>query len=154
MRAHLDTISSIAEGCGSTAWVSGVVHAHSWLLSHFPEQGQDDIYGADPDSVVAAVIGPRGSATRHADGSHTLSGFWPFASGNENASWLLLGAVVRDEKGDVVDEGDFAVPIVSDRAQGRLVRQRAHRHGFVLGERREPRHPGPPIPVAARADHG
>ena len=110
MRAHLDTISSIAEGCGSTAWVSGVVHAHSWLLSHFPAQGQDDIYGEDPDSVVAAVIGPRGSATRHADGSHTLSGFWPFASGNENASWLLLGAIVSDEKGDVVDQGDFAVP--------------------------------------------
>src|SRR5262245_474665 len=85
MRAHLDTISSIAEGCGSTAWVSGVVHAHSWLLSHFPGPGQDDIYGADPDAVVAAVIGPRGSAVRHADGSHTLSGFWPFASGNENA---------------------------------------------------------------------
>ena len=60
MHAHLDTISSIAEGCGSTAWVSGVVHAHSWLLSHFPAQGQDDVYGADPDSVVAAVIGPAG----------------------------------------------------------------------------------------------
>ena len=58
MHADLDTISSIAEGCGSTAWVSGVVHAHSWLLSHFPAQGQDDVYGADPDSVVAAVIGP------------------------------------------------------------------------------------------------
>jgi len=110
MRAHLDTISSIAEGCGSTAWVSGVVHAHSWLLSHFPAGGQDDVYGADPDTVVAAVIGPRGSAVRHADGSHTLSGLWPFASGNENASWLLLGAVVRDEGGNVVDEGDFAVP--------------------------------------------
>jgi 3-hydroxy-9,10-secoandrosta-1,3,5(10)-triene-9,17-dione monooxygenase len=113
MHAHLDTISSIAEGCGSTAWVSGVVHAHSWLLSHFPAQGQDDVYGADPDSVVAAVIGPRGSATRHSDGSHTLSGFWPFASGNENAAWLLLGAVVRDESGAVIDEGDFAVPSAS-----------------------------------------
>ncbi len=86
------------------------MHAHSWLLSHFPVQGQDDIYGADPDAVVSAVIGPRGSATRHADGSFTLSGFWPFASGNENASWLLLGAVVSDEQGNVVDEGDFAVP--------------------------------------------
>jgi 3-hydroxy-9,10-secoandrosta-1,3,5(10)-triene-9,17-dione monooxygenase len=113
MHAHLDTISALAEGCGSTAWVAGVVHAHSWLLSHFPEQGQDDIYGADRDAVVSAVIGPRGSATRHNDGSHTLSGFWPFASGNESASWLLLGAVVKDEQGNVVDEGDFAVPTVS-----------------------------------------
>ena len=114
MHAHLDTISSIAEGCGSTAWVSGVVHAHSWLLSHFPAQGQDDVYGADPDSVVAAVIGPRVGRRRGTPtASHTLSGFWPFASGNENAAWLLLGAVVRDESGAVIDEGDFAVPSAS-----------------------------------------
>ena len=113
MRAHLDTISALGEGCGSTAWVAGVVHAHSWLLSHFPEQGQDDVYGNDPDAVVSAVIGPRGSATRHSDGSHTLSGFWPFASGNENATWLLLGAFVRDEQGSVIDQGDFAVPTSS-----------------------------------------
>jgi len=111
IRAHLDTISSLAEGCGSTAWVAGVVHAHSWLLSHFPGQAQDDIYGANPDAVVSAVIGPRGSATRHGDGSYTLSGFWPFASGNEDADWLLLGAVVKDESGTVIDEGDFAIPI-------------------------------------------
>ena len=110
MRAHLDTISSLAEGCGSTAWVAGVVHAHSWLLSHFPGEAQDDVYGNDPNQVVSAVIGPRGSATRLADGSFVLSGFWPFASGNEDADWLLLGAVVRDEAGAVVDEGDFAVP--------------------------------------------
>ncbi|HMK13172.1 MAG TPA: hypothetical protein VK461_16400 [Acidimicrobiales bacterium] len=111
MRAHLDTISSIAEGCGSTGWVAGVVHAHSWLISHFPGEAQDDIYGADPDAVVSAVIGPRGSATRTADDSYVLSGFWPFASGNEDADWLLLGGVVTDASGAVVDEGDFAVPI-------------------------------------------
>ncbi len=110
MRAHLDTISALAEGCGSTAWVAGVVHAHSWLLSHFPGEAQDDIYGSNPDAVVAAVIGPRGKATRRSDGSFTLTGFWPFASGNEVADWLLLGAVVHDESGAVVDEGDFAVP--------------------------------------------
>jgi 3-hydroxy-9,10-secoandrosta-1,3,5(10)-triene-9,17-dione monooxygenase len=110
IRAHLDTVAALAEGCGSTAWVAGVTHAHSWLLSHFEAAAQDDAYGADPDVVVSAVIGPRGAATRHADGSFTLSGFWPFASGNECSTWLLLGAVVRDERGDVVDEGDFLVP--------------------------------------------
>jgi 3-hydroxy-9,10-secoandrosta-1,3,5(10)-triene-9,17-dione monooxygenase len=109
MRAHLDVVSTLAEGCASTAWVAGVVHAHSWLLSHFPGQAQDDVYGADPDAVVSAVIGPRGAATRTSDG-YTLTGFWPFASGNECSDWLLLGAVVSDEAGNVVDEGDFLVP--------------------------------------------
>jgi 3-hydroxy-9,10-secoandrosta-1,3,5(10)-triene-9,17-dione monooxygenase len=112
VRDHLDVISTLARGCASTAWVAGVVHAHSWLLSHFPAKGQDDVYADDPDAVVSAVIGPRGRAVKTADG-YRLEGVWPFASGSERADWLLLGAVVVDsERGSetVVDEGDFIVP--------------------------------------------
>ena len=108
MRDHLDVIAALAEGCGSTAWVAGVVHAHSWLLSHFPAEAQDDVYGRDPDAIVSAVIGPRGKARRKGDG-FVVEGVWPFASGSERASWLLLGAVVLDGD-EVVDEGDFLVP--------------------------------------------
>ncbi len=85
------------------------MHAHSWLLSHFPEQAQDDIYGANPSAMVSAVIGPRGKAQRTADG-FVVSGMWPFASGSERADWLLLGGSVLDDDGNVVDEGDFAIP--------------------------------------------
>ena len=109
IRSHLDVMSALGRGCGSTAWVAGVVHAHSWLVSHFPEQGQDDIYGDNPDAVVSAVIGPRGKAVRTADG-YRLEGVWPFGSGCERADWLLLGAVVFDEAGNEIDQGDFMVP--------------------------------------------
>ncbi len=109
MRTHLEVVAALSEGCAATGWVAGVVHAHSWLLSHFPERAQDDAYGANPDAVVAAVIGPRGSALRTADGFE-LTGFWPFASGNRNSTWLLLGAMVRNSAGEVIDEGDFLVP--------------------------------------------
>jgi 3-hydroxy-9,10-secoandrosta-1,3,5(10)-triene-9,17-dione monooxygenase len=115
VRDHLDVISTLARGCASTAWVAGVVHAHSWLLSHFPAEGQDDVYADNPDAVVSAVIGPRGRAVKTADG-YRLEGVWPFASGSERADWLLLGAVVvnseedgNPESGTVVDEGDFIV---------------------------------------------
>ena len=110
IRTHLDVMSALGQGCGSTAWVAGVVQAHSWLLSHFPRQGQDDIYGVSSDAVVSAVIGPRGKATRNADGSYHLEGVWPFGSGCENADYLLLGAVVFDADGNDVDWGDFIVP--------------------------------------------
>ncbi len=107
IRAHVDTIRALGRGCGSTAWVAGVVQAHSWLVSHYPEQGQDEIY-ADPDAVVSAVIGPRGRAVK-VDGGYRLSGVWPFGSGCENADWLLLGCVVVDADGNEVDQGDLAV---------------------------------------------
>lgn len=108
MRDHLDMVSTLARGCGSTAWVAGVTQAHSWLLSHFPVEAQDEIYGADPSAVVAAVIGPRGSAAK-VPGGFSLTGTWPFASGSERSSWLLLGGVVLGADGPV-DEGDFAIP--------------------------------------------
>ena len=109
IRAHLDVVSALARGCGSTAWVAGVVHAHSWLLSHFPAQAQDDVYGADPDAVLSAVIGPRGRAVKTADG-YRVDGVWPFASGCERSDWLLLGAMVLDGEGQVIDAGDLLVP--------------------------------------------
>jgi 3-hydroxy-9,10-secoandrosta-1,3,5(10)-triene-9,17-dione monooxygenase len=110
MRAHLDVLSTVGEGCGSSAWVLGVAQAHSWLLGHFPAQAQRDVYGDDPDALVSAVIGPRGKATRRADGVYVLSGVWPFGSGCQHASWLLLGAVVHDADGNPIDEADLLVP--------------------------------------------
>jgi 3-hydroxy-9,10-secoandrosta-1,3,5(10)-triene-9,17-dione monooxygenase len=77
------------------------------LISHFPEQAQNEIY-SDPQAMVSAVIGPRGTAVKTADGFR-LSGVWPFGSGCENADWLLLGARIVDEQGNVLDEGDLAV---------------------------------------------
>jgi 3-hydroxy-9,10-secoandrosta-1,3,5(10)-triene-9,17-dione monooxygenase len=110
MRAHVDVISTIARGCNATAWVLGVYQAHSWLLGHFGEQAQRDVYGDGGEQAVAAVIGPRGKATRKADGSYVLSGFWPFASGNAASDWLLLGSEILDEQGNKLDEGDLLVP--------------------------------------------
>ncbi|MFN0029284.1 MAG: acyl-CoA dehydrogenase family protein [Acidimicrobiales bacterium] len=108
MAAHLDVVSALAQGCGSTAWVTGVTHAHSWLMSHFHEQAQAHTYGADPNAMISAVIGPRGRAVRHAD-RYVLDGMWPFASGGEHAQFLLLGAVVLHGE-QPVDQGEFLVP--------------------------------------------
>jgi 3-hydroxy-9,10-secoandrosta-1,3,5(10)-triene-9,17-dione monooxygenase len=109
MRAHMDVMSSVAYGCGATAWVLGVWQAHSWMFGHANEKFQKDVFSDGGDHPVSAVIGPRGKAVRKADGTYTLSGFWPFASGNAHVEWLLLGAEVRDEAGNMVDMGDLLV---------------------------------------------
>ncbi|MEZ5728092.1 MAG: acyl-CoA dehydrogenase family protein [Burkholderiaceae bacterium] len=111
MRAHVDAVATIAKGCQSTAWVLGVFHAHDYIIGHMTEQAQADVYETRPMQAVAAVIGPRGKAVRKSDGSYVLSGFWPFASGNANSDWLLLGAQVFDENDEKVDEGDLLVPV-------------------------------------------
>lgn len=110
LRTHIDVVAELARGCTSTAWCVGVVHAHSWLMSLFPDTAQQDSYGANPDALISAVIAPRGKA-RPVEGGYLLSGFWPFASGSEHAQWLLLGAAVTDESGGAVDEADLLVPV-------------------------------------------
>lgn len=109
-RAHLDAVEDVSRGCGSTGWCLGVFHIDSWLVGLFPEEAQDEIYGAGPDALVAAVLDPHGTARRQGD-SYVLEGFWPFASGSEHADWAILGARVPDPDGGTGDEACFAVPI-------------------------------------------
>ena len=86
-------------------------------MAHFPEQAQDDVYGQDHNTMISAVIGPRGKAVRQADGSYILSGFWPFGSGCQLSKWLLLGAEVFDEKGEFLDLADLLIPTTDAEIQ-------------------------------------
>jgi 3-hydroxy-9,10-secoandrosta-1,3,5(10)-triene-9,17-dione monooxygenase len=110
MRAHLDVVSAVAEGCSASAWVLGVMQVHSWLLSHFPTAAQDDVYKDDPNAMVSAVLTPKGKAVRQSDGTYVLNGFWPFGSGCQLSNWLLLGAEVVDENDEYLDLADFLIP--------------------------------------------
>src|SRR5262249_46331405 len=109
LHAHVDVVRTLARGCASTAWCVGVVHAHSWLMAHCPERAQNETYGGDPDTLISAVIAPRGNALR-VNGGYRLNGFWPFGSNSEHAQWLFLGAVICDAGGAVIDEADLLVP--------------------------------------------
>ena len=153
IRSHLDVMSALGRGCGSTAWVAGVVQAHSWLASHFPEQGQDDIYGDNHDTIVSAVIGPRGKATRTADGYH-LEGVWPFGSGCETRRLVAARRRrVRRRRQRARPGRLHGSGIVGDD-QGRLVRQWSDRHRLVHDGRHGRRRPCPSLLVAARPHHG
>lgn len=104
--AHLDVVEEIAAGCGASGWCLGVLQIHSWLAGLISEQAQDDIYADDPDALIAAVMPACGEARRTADG-YVVSGFWPFGSGSEHATWMMLGARVLDEAGAEIDQGSF-----------------------------------------------
>jgi 3-hydroxy-9,10-secoandrosta-1,3,5(10)-triene-9,17-dione monooxygenase len=108
-RAHVDVMSTVARGCNATAWVLGVMHAHSWMFGHMSEEARQEVYGRDGNQAVAAVIAPRGRAIRRTDGNYSLSGFWPFASGNAHSEWMLLGTEVFDGAGQKLDDGDLLV---------------------------------------------
>jgi 3-hydroxy-9,10-secoandrosta-1,3,5(10)-triene-9,17-dione monooxygenase len=99
----------IASGCGSTGWVASVVGVHPWQLALFPQQAQDDVWGADPATRMSSSYAPTGQA-RQVDGGYRLDGRWSFSSGCDHASWVLLGGIVTNDEGKPVDFCTFLLP--------------------------------------------
>ena len=109
-------------------WASTTPTAGCW--GHFGAQAQQDVYGNGGNVAVAAVIGPRGKATRAADGSFKLSGFWPCASGNASARWLLLGCDAVEKLYTIGGASGLSLKSPIQRAAHNL--QATNMHGFLL----------------------
>ncbi|MBI2243088.1 MAG: flavin-dependent monooxygenase [Nocardioides sp.] len=102
-------VRDIAGACGSTGWVSSVVGVHPWQIALFPDRAQQAVWGADTATRVSSSYAPTGKALV-TDGGYTLSGKWSFSSGCDHCSWVLLGGLVFNDEGQVVDFKTFLVP--------------------------------------------
>src|SRR5258706_1150790 len=89
----------LAAGCASSAWVWANLVSHHWMLAYWPEPAQTELWTQDPDMLIgSALVFPAGQATP-VDGGYTISGRWPFSSGIDHSSWIMVGAMVaRDGK--------------------------------------------------------
>src|ERR1700741_5272570 len=52
----------LAAACGSQAWIQRIFADHSQMLSTFPAQAQEDVWGKDHDVCIAASFDPTGRA--------------------------------------------------------------------------------------------
>ena len=101
-------LRTLAQGCGSSAWVAAVHGEHNWVIGQFSEAAQHDVWDADPNAVASASYPPSGTGEPTA-GGHRVNGRWGFASGCDHAQWLQLNGVVKD--GGKPHERLFLVPI-------------------------------------------
>ncbi len=102
-------VRDIAGACGSTGWVSSVVGVHPWQIALFPDAAQQAVWGTDTATRVSSSYAPTGKAVV-AGGGYTLSGKWSFSSGCDHCSWVLLGGLVFNDEGQVMDFKTFLVP--------------------------------------------
>ncbi|MCD4535128.1 flavin-dependent monooxygenase [Nocardioides sp. cx-169] len=102
-------VRDIASACGSTGWVSSVVGVHPWQVALFADEAQQAVWGEDTSTRLSSSYAPTGKATV-TDGGYLLSGKWSFSSGCDHCSWVLLGGLVHNERGDVTDFKTFMVP--------------------------------------------
>lgn len=96
----VDVPAELARGCASTAWNVGNLAIHHWTLALYDERAQEEVWGANPDALIASGIAfPQGRG-RRAEGGFVVSGHWNFSSGVDPSEWNMLAVTVRD--GDTV----------------------------------------------------
>jgi len=103
--AYVDFSEAIARGCASTGWNVGNLLIHHWMLALFDERAQQEVWGENPEALIASGIAyPQGSgkkAGKGDEGGFVVSGRWNFSSAVNVADWNMLACIVK--------EGDEAV---------------------------------------------
>lgn len=97
-----EAIFALGPLCGSTTWVAGVVGVHPWQLGQWDHRLQQEIWGEDPDTWVASPYAPLGRA-RKVEGGYRFGGRWPFSSGTDHCEWVVLGGLMVDDDGTIID---------------------------------------------------
>jgi 3-hydroxy-9,10-secoandrosta-1,3,5(10)-triene-9,17-dione monooxygenase len=94
--AYVDFPLELARGCASTGWSAANLIIHHWMLAMYDERAQQEVWGANPDALIASGVAfPQGQA-RKVDGGYVVSGRWNFSSCVNVAEWNMLSAIVRE----------------------------------------------------------
>ena len=107
----------LAEADGAQAWLHRLYADHAQMVSTFPAEAQDEVWGNDIKSLVSASFDPVGRAKR-VEGGFVFSGRHKFASGIDYATWLICGGMIED--GDKLQGPHFflvpksAVTVIDD----------------------------------------
>jgi 3-hydroxy-9,10-secoandrosta-1,3,5(10)-triene-9,17-dione monooxygenase len=104
-----DVPAEIARGCASTSWNVANLGVHHWMLALYDQRAQDEVWGKNPDALIASGIAYPQGRGRQVEGGYVISGFWNFSSGVDASHWNMLAVIVRDG-GRVVDHRMCLVP--------------------------------------------
>src|ERR1700730_14221999 len=98
LTTHMEIAIELGRAYGSMAWVGSFFIDHPFILAHFGEQAQHDVWGAGrPDALIATSFVPVGQV-RAAGGGWSLTGDWAWASGASYADWFMLGGMTPGEQ--------------------------------------------------------
>ncbi len=97
--AVVDIVSELARGCPSTAWNVGNLGCHHWILGYYEPETQHEIWGQNPDVLIASSIALAAGRGKKTKDGFVVSGRWPFSSGVDNSDWNMLAVTVYDDDG-------------------------------------------------------
>lgn len=109
VRDKLELSRAVARADGGSGWITAIILGNNWILGFFPKEAQDDVFLADPDACLSAVVPVSGRADK-AEGGYRISGKWGYNSALSYTSWVLVAAVIHDENGEFMGTGQIMLP--------------------------------------------
>ncbi|ATE63320.1 acyl-CoA dehydrogenase family protein [Rhizorhabdus dicambivorans] len=101
----------LSQGCASSGWAAAQIGFEAIMVQGFPQAAQDEYWAPGPD--VGAVSGNAllgGTVEPVEGGLRIRDGRWKFASGADQADWLILTQPMRGGTDMVlVPRADFAI---------------------------------------------
>lgn len=97
---HMRLAMEVGRGCASSAWVLGVIASHAWILGMFSPQAQEEVWGEDPEALIATSFLPQDPDVARAADGVVVSGRWKFSSGVDICRWALPLIGVPPLEGD------------------------------------------------------
>ncbi len=95
----IKVIHELAQGHPATSWCYTLASSHVFLLSsHWPEQAQIEMFGAEGDIRICQRASPAGTMVR-ADGGYVIDGVFSFASGAPVATHFIGSSVFKEGEG-------------------------------------------------------
>lgn len=112
----VDILTTLARGCGSTAWCLAQYIGHNFMVAQWPARAQADVWGTDPRSLCSGILIPLAGTAAKVRGGYRLSGRYPFVSGVTTCDWCLFAAMVErgagaepEERYFILRQGDFEI---------------------------------------------
>ena len=94
--AYVDFPLELSRGDASVGWNLANLQVHHWMLALYDERAQAEVWGENPEALIASGIAfPQGQG-RKADGGFVISGRWNFSSCSNIADWNMLAVTVKD----------------------------------------------------------
>ena len=108
-KAFYKVLMELGRGCGASAWNMMILGVHQWEFGILDARAGEDVWGKDDTVIVGSCYPPMG-VLEIVEGGYKLSGTWRPSSGCDHAQWSFMGALVKDEAGQVVDRLSLLVP--------------------------------------------
>ena len=87
----------LGRACGSTGWCGTLAVCFGWMTAFFPLEAQQEVWD-NPDNLLAVSYVPT-PKVEVVEGGIRISGSWPWASGVDSATWLILSAMIPGKDG-------------------------------------------------------